>query len=206
MRLSLAAVALAVVSTSSLWASVLVSVTPQTQTIALGSATGIQVSVSGLGLAAPPSLGAFDFNLAFDPTIVTFTGLTFGDPVLGDQLNLSGTGAISDFSVLAPGLLEFYEISLDSAATLDSKQLDHFVLATLQFQAIGAGNTSLITSNNSVSDSQGAPLNVGLQPGSVRVTAASSVPEPSSLALAAIGIAILCRLSSRLVRQRRLQD
>ena len=190
-----AIVAFALVGAPSLRANVLVTIVPQTQTIALGSSTSVQIGISGLGLDAPPSLGGFDFNLAFNPSLVTFTGLTFGDPILGDQLNLSGTGAISDFSIQAPGLLEFFELSLDPATTLDSQQSDHFVLATLQFQAIATGRTSLFTSINSIADSQGYPFETGLQAGSLTVSPASSVPEPSSFALAGVGIAILifCR-------------
>ena len=178
MKLSLAIAALAAVGSYSLSAAIIVTVAPQTQTIAPGASTSVQVRISGLGPDTPPSLGAFDFNLAFNPAIVTFTGVTFGDPILGDQLNLSGTGAISDFSLTSPGLLDFFEISLDPATTLDSRQPANFVLATLQFQALARGTTSLVTSLNSVSDSQGNSLTLGFQPGTINVV---SAPEPACI-------------------------
>jgi hypothetical protein len=188
MRLSSALAVLAFAGTTCLDAAVLVTVVPQNQTIAPGASTGVQVRISGLGSDIPPSLGAFDFNLAFNPAIVTFTGLTFGDPVLGDQLDLSGAGPLSDFSTMSAGFVNFYEISLDPAATLDSQQLDSFVLATLRFQALATGTTSLVPSINSISDSQGASLNPGLQMGSINVVA---VPEPGSLWLAAVAACLL---------------
>ena len=195
MKLSLAVATLAVITSGSLPAALLVTIAPQTQTIAPGASTSVQVGVSGFGLNAPPSLGGFDFNVAFNPAAVLFTGLTFGDPVLGDQLNLSGTGSINGFSIVSPGVLDFFEISLDPATTLDTMQPSHFVVATLQFQALAPGATSLVPSLNSIGDSQGAPLTIGFQSGTIKV---ASAPEPASIWLVpAAGAWIAMRLKRR---------
>jgi hypothetical protein len=169
---------LAILNSAPLSADVLLAVVPQAQIIAPGTTTSIELRVSGLGVNSAPSLGAFDLNLAFNPVVVAFTGLTFGDPVQGDQLSLSGVPAISDFSLSSAGVLDLFSISLDSANLLDTEQADQFVLATLSFQAIAPGSTALTLSINSVSDSEGNPLSVALQTGSIAVT---SVPEPSAI-------------------------
>ena len=178
--LVLTALALALVSATSLRAGAVLTIAPQTQTIAAGSAAQVQVRIAGLGLHTAPSLGAFDFDLSFNPALVAFTSLTFGDPVLGDQLDLSGTGSINSFGLQSAGLLEFFEISLDPASVLDSQQASGFVLATLSFQALAKGTTSLVPSLNSTSDSQGMPLNVGLSTGSITVV---TTPEPRTIGL-----------------------
>lgn len=168
--------ALAILNSATLSADVLLRFVPQAEVIAPGTTTPVELEVSGLGVDSSPSLGAFDLNVAFNPAVVSFTGLTFGDPLLGDQLSLSGVPTISDYSFSAAGLLELFSISLDSATVLDTKQAGQFILATLRFQAIAPGSTALTLSVNSVSDSQGSPLSVALQTGSIAVT---SVPEPS---------------------------
>jgi hypothetical protein len=166
------------------------SVSPASQNVLLGSTATVQITVSGLGLDAAPSLGAYDLNIAFDPTILSFTGLTFGDPLNGDQLDLSGAGPISDFNILSPGVLEFFEISLDSSMLLDTQQLDQFVLATLQFSTLNRGMSDLTPSVNSAGDSGGASLDSSVVAGQINVAAA---PEPGTIALFAIGILIcLC--------------
>jgi hypothetical protein len=174
-------------SAGPLSASIVLTVSPLVQSASVGSTTTVQVGISGLGIHAAPSLGAYDLNLGFDPALLSISGLTFGDPMQGDQLDLSGAGAISDFSSPTAGLVEFFEISLDPIAMLDAQQSDHFILATVVFKAIGAGNNSLVLSVNSIGDSAGAALSVGLQAGSINVVA---TPEPTTVGLliASVGI------------------
>jgi hypothetical protein len=182
-------------------AAVLISVTPQSQIVPTGTTAQVQLRISGLGLDVPPSLGAFDLNIAFNPALISFTSLSFGDPGLGDQLDLSGTGSISGFDVVG-GLLEFFEISLDPAAVLDSQQANTFVLATLRFQAIAPGSTSLAPTLNSSSDSQGLSLDTVLQNGSINVVLA---PEPGRIGLFSLAGATMALLASRRKRVSRSQ-
>lgn len=193
MKSYLVLAALTLTSAAPLHAAIVLTIAPQSQTVGAGSTTQVQVRIAGLGFDSPPSLGAFDFNLAFNPTLVSFTSLTFGDPILGDQLNLSGSGPIDDSGIQSAGLLEYYEISLDSPTVLDSMQAGSFVLATIKFQALAPGTTSLISSLNSISDSQGASLGLTLQSGSITVF---STPEPCTIAFipfAAVWLALLTR-------------
>jgi hypothetical protein len=189
--------ALLFLSSMSLHAAVLISVTPMSQIAATGTAAEVQLRISGLGLDAAPSLGAFDLNIAFNPSLISFTSLSFGDPGLGDQLDLSGTGAVSGFDLPSAGLLEFFEISLDPPAVLDSEQASSFVLVTLRFQANAPGSTSLASTLNSISDSQGSLLDIVLQNGNINVV---STPEPCMIglfSLAGASMALLARSRKR---------
>jgi hypothetical protein len=108
--------------------------------------------------------------------------------VQGDQLDLSGSGTISDFDNSTADTLEFFEISLDPAAILDTQQSDNFVPATLAFNAIGTGDSWLLPSVNSIADSAGSPLSVALQAGSIDVVA---TPEPNTFAVLVLLVAML---------------
>ena len=169
-------------------ASIVVGTSPQLQSTNVGSMAEVQINISGLGNKTAPSLGAYDLNIAFNPAVVSFNGLTFGDPLLGDQLNLSGIGTIADFSSLSAGLEEAFEVSLDPAQVLDGMQPDHFVLMTLQFTALAPGTSAITPSLDSIGDSAGAPLAVDFQAGQIDVVV---VPEPGGswvFSLAAFGL------------------
>jgi hypothetical protein len=188
MRLAILLSSVFILSGSTLSAGIVLTLSPLTQTASLGSTTIVEVGISGLGVNAAPSLGAYDLNIAFDPAELSFTSLTFGDPMQGDQLDLSGAGTIADYSSAAAGELEFFEISLDPATLLDAQQSNNFILAALAFKATGVGNDSLVLSVNSVGDSAGASLAVALQSATVNVVA---TPEPSTFGFPLILVALL---------------
>src|ERR1039458_750954 len=71
---------------------------PASQSVALGSPVNVSLQITGLGNEAAPSLGTFDVNLNFDPTILSFNSAVFGDPILGDQLDPTGLGNTISFS------------------------------------------------------------------------------------------------------------
>ena len=188
MRPAILFASILMLSGAQLRANIAIAVIPQVQTVPAGGMAQVQVGISGLGLNAAPSIGAYDLNLAFNPAVLSFTGLTFGDPVKGDQLDPSGIGTISGFSNAPAGQLEFFEVSLDQAAVLDSLQSNRFILATLQFSAIAGGTSLLVPSLNSIGDSQGASLDAGLQGGSINVAA---TPEPGTFWVLALGAGCL---------------
>jgi hypothetical protein len=173
----------------SAFANVIVSLDPSSQEVALGSQANVDLDISGLG--NPPSLGTFDLNVSFDPTILSFSDIAFGDPVLGDELDPTGLGNTISFSSEGVGTVEVFDLSLDSAATLDALQPSAFTLGVLTFEAIGGGASSLELSVNALGDADGNSLSADLQNASVGV---SSVPEPtSSVLLAGAVIAIIMR-------------
>jgi hypothetical protein len=137
----------------------------------------VDIRISGLGNLSSPSLGAFDLNLLFDPGILTFNQVMFGDPIAGDQVDMSGCGALCQFAFLTgPGALEIIEVSLDSPTVLNATQLSSFTLARVLFNSnvsSGSANTTLTLQPNQLANEIGDPISVG----------AAAIPEPSSILL-----------------------
>jgi hypothetical protein len=144
-----------------------------------------RLSNTGLGQRAPPSLGTFDLDLHYDDSYLTFVGAEFGDTVLGDQLDLSGSGSNPyGASISTAGAVNLFELSLDSADDLNAGQADSFTLATLTFAALRTTSSQLSLTINALGDSHGNPLEAAV--GSATV---STVPLPSALVLFAPAVA-----------------
>lgn len=158
---------------------------PAQQTVAPSGTVDLTLRVSGLSTGAAPSLGLFDLNVNFDPAMLGFQSVAFGDPSLGNPLDagagsMEGTGG----NPLA-GILNLYSLSLDQASALDAYQADAFTLATLRFQVLGAGETLLSLSDVLLGDAVGAELASSIG-AAARVGVAQSVPDggmPSTGAL-----------------------
>jgi hypothetical protein len=160
------------------------AIQPVSQDVTLGSEAVVKVKISGLGSATPPSLGAFDFDVGFNPSILSLAGISFGDPALGDQL-APQFAPITGFTVdAAHGLVDQFEVSLELPRTLDALQPGSFVLTTLWFNTLESGVSSLDISNVMLGDSQGNRLAAdSIEKGSVNVLIGSAVPDSGSSAL-----------------------
>jgi predicted extracellular nuclease len=162
----------------------MITVSPSSQQIAVGEVASVTVSVSDLVNGAAPSLGTFDIDLDFNPAVLSFNGWTFGT-----GLDVLGLGSLQGSGPVGPGLLNFFEVSLDSVADLNSLQLDAFNLFTVTFNAIAAGTSGLTLHVNALGDAEGLALPADLHNGDVAV---APVPLPGALwlltsALAAVG-------------------
>jgi hypothetical protein len=82
---------------------------PMSQVVPVGSPVDVDLIVSGLGDAPPPSLGVFDVGVTYDSSILDFLDYQL-DPLLGDI----GLGEALDLSSgeIFPGLISVYELSL----------------------------------------------------------------------------------------------
>ena len=140
-----------------------ISVVPPSQSVALGSPVSVSLQITGLGNLTAPSLGAFDINLNFDPTILSFNSAVYGDPIFGDQLDPTGLGNTLNFSSPGFGTVELFDLSLDSASQLNSLQPATFILGTLVFDTIGTGTSSLDLTLNSLGDADGNSLSASIQ-------------------------------------------
>lgn len=159
--------------------AVAVNVIPSTNQIAVGSSLQVRVEISDL---SNTSVGAYDFDLLFNSFVLSYSSAVWGDPVLGDQLDLAQLGSLSalDVSAAANGKINAYEISFDDVATLNNFQTDHFTLLTFNFDVINNGISPLTASVYSLGSSEGDPLFADVTNSSV-----STVPLPATLPLLA---------------------
>lgn len=162
--------------------AVTISVNPMMQFAAVGSSVDVALTISGLADGAALSLSAFDLNVDFDPAILEFKGAAFGDSTLGDQLDLFGLGSLTS-ATPGFGTVNLVELSFDLPSDLDTLQAGSFSLASLTFNTLSLGISSLNISVNALGDSLGDPLTANVLNGSV-----AAVPEPSSLLLLCTGV------------------
>jgi hypothetical protein len=142
---------------------------PASQTVIGGQPASVDVGISGIG--HPPSVGAFDLSVSFDPALLLPTDVSFG-ALLGDP-GASPPEALTDF-MFTPGVVEFAEVSLLSPAELDALQTSAFSLGTVSFTALGSGTVSVSFSAGVVDDAFGNKL--------------ALIPEPSTLLLLVTGV------------------
>lgn len=156
----------------------------------------ISINIEGLGDKTSPSLSSYDFDVEFDPSILDFQTLTFGDPVLGNQLNLSGVGDILGY-IDQGSFVNVFQISSDLPEELNSLQAGAFTLATLTFKPLQSGYSPLTFSNAEFLDANDPPqlLVVALQSGEIQV------PEGSNnlgfMILLGVGCCLVVRSSWR---------
>ena len=169
---------------------------PNQSSVNLGDPVQVELRISGLGAGTAPSLGAYDFALAFNPVVLGFGGFTFGDSVLGNQLDLAGFGTVAGFDGGTAGRLNVFEISLDLAGDLDALQAASFALGTVSFNALGNGVSALQFTSAVWSEAGGNPLAVQLGSGSIRV------PEPVSGMIMVAGAGLFALAAQQLNRKR----
>jgi hypothetical protein len=145
------------------------------ETVSVGGIATVDLSISGLGSGT--QLGAYDLNIAYNPSIVSFNSALFGDPKLGDELNLEGYGTLSA-AQSGSGTVEVQELSFDSIAALETQQASAFTLVQLSFDARAVGSSSLDLSINAVSDAYGDALTPGLSDGSITVKSSGTTAAP----------------------------
>ena len=160
--------------------AVFLSLVPSSATVTTGNTVNVNVFISGVG--DPPSVGAFDLNVGFDPAILAPTGVTFG-AFLGDPTLFE---ALTAFDFGTPGRVEFAEVSLLLPSELDALQRSGFLLAILSFSAIGNGTSPFFFAGNQiVDDAFGNKL---------------PIPEPATVFLLGLGL-IALRIIRRPLRK-----
>jgi hypothetical protein len=160
------------------------------QIVSQGQLTTIEVNISGLGNGT--ALGGFDLNIGFDPSLLGFSSAAYGDPTLGDQLDLEGFGTYTD-TVTGTGTTEITELSFDSAFALTSLQAANFTLASLTFDALAPGVSPVTLSVNALPDQNGNSIAAGTVSGLIDIQSAggAAVPEPGTWLLFCGGLVML---------------
>lgn len=177
-------------------ASIILSVSPASQSVTLGSPVSFDVNISGLGNGT--ALGTYDINLGFDPTLLSYSSIVFGN-----QVDISGLGDIQSVTP-GTGTVDVFELSLDSPSDLNSLQASSFTLATLTFDTLATGTNSPLTlSVNALGDAVGNSINANLENGSVTINGlVTSVPEPSMIFSMVAGLFLIGGAKSRFFRSR----
>lgn len=160
---------------------------PSSQTIGVGGAVTVGIKIDGLGVGAAPSVGTYDLDLAFDSSVLNFVSATFGDSVLGNQLDLFGLGNVASVTP-SPGTVNLFELSQDTASDLNSLQADSFVFATIHFSGLAVGISPINITLNALGDADGVALLANTSSGLVQVTA---VPAPAAYLLLLAGIGMI---------------
>ena len=177
---------------------------PDSQSVLVGTTMQVAVGISLLNIGEPPSLGAYDLNVLFDPSLFGFSSVIFGDPVLGDQLDLFGLGNLQS-ATPGTGSVNLFELSFDSPADLDAFQAGDFTLFTLTFSALAAGTSPLSLSVNALSDASGGPITFTATDASATAVGVTDTPEPSSVVLLGLGFAALALLRRRHLSRNQIQ-
>jgi hypothetical protein len=167
-----------------------IALLPATVDATVGDAFDLEVVVSGVGTS---SLGAYDLDVTFDDSLLSFSSLDFG-ALLGGPVD-----SIQVPATLGAGVIDFAEISLLSHAELQALQGDSFTLATLHFTVDAAGTSTVAISQALAAGGEtGGALPV-TSLGSARVTgvAAGAVPEPGAAALFGLGLLAVLRRAAR---------
>lgn len=154
-----------------------------------GNSIDINIVISGLGSGASSSISTYDLDVIFDSSHLSFLNASFGDSVLGNQLDILGFGLNeADASVADAGVLNIFEVSLDDAGELNDQQADSFSLATLTFDILKADSSQLSFSVNDLGDADANLLTADLTAVTV-----STVPVPTAFWLMASSLAMLVR-------------
>lgn len=161
-----------------------ISLLPSSHTIDFGDVVAVDLYISDLGNLSSPSLGAFDVEITFNESILSFDSEIFGT-LLGSS--------IQSVDTFTPGSISLSEVSLESALTLDGLQPDSFLLSTLTFDSISWGTSVLGLGSVNLGDALGGALpNPFLESTSVTV-----VPLPASIWLLASAFAGLITCARR---------
>ncbi|MCI0541908.1 MAG: cohesin domain-containing protein [Verrucomicrobiales bacterium] len=162
---------------------------PSVQTIGVGDSATVDIIISGLGDFASPSLGAFDFELSYDSSILSADLATFGT-----LLDAGIPGASLQFSDLtSPGTVRLHELSFHNPDELNTLQPGSFTLALLSFSGLSGGISAVDFSLADLSGESGESLlDFSTTAASIQVTPAVSVPEISSTGcLLVMGVGLL---------------
>jgi hypothetical protein len=168
--------------------AILISVNSGTPQINTGDIVSFTIDISGLGSGV--ALSSYALSVGFKPVLLQFNSAFFGDPLLGDQLDIAGLGLNAPSALAGDNFVNLIEFSLDDSAPLLEKQAHNFTLASLFFTAISPGISTLDLTIDSLSDTEGNNLSADSANSFVSINA---VPIPGAFWLFATTLALLMR-------------
>lgn len=174
--------------------AIMIEALPGSADVFIGDTFQIDLVISGLEQHPfDEVIRAFHLDLAYDATIANATSVVFGDYL---SLNHPLTPFFQKSDLSAPGTVMMEEVSLwTDMDFLRAQQPDSFILASIEFDAIGAGEGpfSFLPYLNFGIDIKGHDaqvLPVTVQDGLVHVSPAK-IPEPSILLLFGTGLLLM---------------
>jgi hypothetical protein len=168
-------------------AAPILSFAPSAQSVTLGSLASVDVVISGLEQGE--TIGAFDFILYWDSSILSLSSTSFGSALGGstiDDVVPGGGGGV--------GSVNAASVSLEDPATLLLLQSGgSFTAFTAVFNTLAVGTTSLTFGPSPFVFSDGEGLDIaGVTGGVGSVTVTDGelapVPEPGTMLMMASGL------------------
>lgn len=159
------------------------SVIPNHSNVSLGSPLSVDIVINSID-NFDFTLGGFDIDLAYNTSVLNLTGISFGT-ALGDE---SAFESVTDTSASIPGNANLTELSYLEARSsdcvfcqvpyLEDLQGNSFILVSLTFDTIGAGNSGFDLNINVLSDGYANPLEANKNVNQAQIT---SVPLPAAV-------------------------
>lgn len=171
-----------------------------TKNAVLGSTVSMEPLFSGFN---DPQLGHFDLEVGYNSTILGFSGIAFGDPTRGDQLNTDGLAyqaSLGPYSLTSPNSAVNL---IETASSLPAVNFAEYLLATISFSTLAAGSAELWININSLRDGSGTDIGLiyaGI--GQINVTSPppQAVPEAAAAWLLGSGLLGLVALKRKFQR------
>lgn len=163
----------------------IVKINPSTSYGAIGDVVSVDILWDGGG---SNYIGDWDVDLAYDDTIVSYSGSTF-------YFGVDSLGCLVCGDASVPGIIDLFEVSFDSVIDLQNNQDslgNAFKLATLDFVGLADGISLLTFGASTFGDENGLGFTPDLQNGKICIGDADctvSVPEPSTLSMLLLGLA-----------------
>ena len=178
--------------TSTANANVILSLDPATQTTDTGDIVSVTVMIDGLGDFVPLSLAAFDLDVTFDSSALSFTGYNLFDGLgVVDFFDPFADAEDWSWGEYAPGVVNLAEISYLSNFDLWNLQPSSFALAELFFSVDAAVTSEVAFSYADLDDANGDAINI-IEVNNALITGATPVPTPATTLLMALALMTLC--------------
>ena len=158
--------------------AVTVSFDPAVSMVNSGGSVDVDLTIADLGAFAAPSLGAFNLEITYDNSIISFDSVIYSD-------FLGTAGVDSDFfTTLGAGVVGLDNLSFLSDIDLNALQGASFPLATLTFSGDSLGTSGLVITPLDFATAAGTDItsSILVNSGSIQVIS-SAVPEPATYLL-----------------------
>ncbi|MCF6338541.1 MAG: PEP-CTERM sorting domain-containing protein [Gammaproteobacteria bacterium] len=175
----------------SAFATVILGFTPNTQTVLLSGQASVNIVATNL---QNEYVGAFDFDVSWDNSILSLASVSFGNALGGGSLSLQSENTDNGL-----GTSNLAESSLLSSLTSLQTGTTDIILATLIFDTLSVGQSILNLTGNIpgggfLGNENGSLLTTSANTGLINVV---TVSEPESLFLVGAGLLALFGMRRR---------